>query len=347
MGQALDSGTGNLWYTKQGAKGTKATPGVTVLDSKPKWFDGQLDVNAVDGMEEYTDGNRWGSPSVYRDNVLGDLGSLTIQAQPYTASLFLAQLCGKDSVSGATDPYTHTITSAGTAGAYGTWWQKTGENVGPLREAFYDTKIGKLTMTCSEKQNPMHFELGILGLNMETFLVDPTQTENTDDPFYFPESTVTGTSQVVVDGMTLSEVNEEVLELDTGMEAWTGNDIKPNQLVEKKGTIVRAIKGIVTNETLKKYSKAVYGSEAAITEAGKTPANKALTAVIKNKYEKSASRSITIENPKVEIDPKNMKIGAQREGGPVAIEFGGQCLKEGATPAFTAIVLNAAATTQA
>jgi hypothetical protein len=345
MAQILDSGTGNVWYNKQSAKGTKATAGTTVTDTKPKLLSGVLAVKATDGMEEYVDGNRFGSPSMYRDTILGDLGTITIQVQPYTASLFSAQLLGKDTTTGASDPYTHTITSAGTAAAYGTWWQKTGAVVGPLREAFFDTKIGKAVWTAGDKQNVAHLAMDILGLQSEVFTADPTQAEDTDDPFYWPETTVASVSQIVVDGMTLGEVEEEVLEIDTGMEAWRGNDIKPNQLVEKKGTIVRAIKSVVTNETLKKFNKALYGEEA--PPAGKAPVNKVFYAAIKNLYEKSASRKITIENPKVQVDPKDMAIGPLAEGGPVPISFGGQCLKEGATPALTVIVLNAAATTQA
>lgn len=348
MSQVIESGIGSLNYGKQTAKGTIATAAtVTSVYSQPKWFDGVLGAKDTAGEEEYIDGQRWGSPSVYVDTVGGQVGTLAIQAQPSTAALYMAQLLGKDTVTGAGDPWTHTITSAGTAGAYGTWWQKTGSAVGPVREAYFDSKIAKLVMTCSDKQNPMHYALDILALQAaETYTVDPAKTQDTADPYYWPETEAAGVSTVELDGAAFTEVNEEVLEADTGMKAWWGNSQKPTQLIEGKGTIVRALHMIATDETIKKYRKALYGEEA--PAAGKQPIKAIFYALFKTKYEKSATRKITYESPRVAIDAKDLAIGAHREGGEIPLVFAGKAEKGlSAEPALTVVALSGDAETYA
>ena len=336
MSQVIESGQGTLNYGKQSGKGTIATAATTTqVFAKPKWFDGQLGAKETLGNEEYVDGNRWGSPSEYVDTVLGEVGDLTIQAQPTTAPLYWAQLLGKDTVTGSADPWTHTITSAGTSGAYGTWWQKTGAAVGPLREAYFDTKIGKLVQTASDKQNPMHLVLSILALQLETYAADPAKTEDTSDPYYFPETE----GFVEFDGSVSADVNEEMIEADTGAKPYWPNSIAPTQIIEGKGTIVRTIKTIITDINLKKFLKGIYGSEAPST--GSKPVKSVFYSVMKTKYEKSATRKITYESPRVAVDPKDFVIGAQREGGQIDISFGGQCLKGlSAEPALTIIALS-------
>lgn len=328
MSQVIEGGIGTANYCKQASgKGTIAVAATTTqIASKPKWEDGALQSLQTLGSEEYIDGNRWGSPSMYVDTVGGAVGTITIQAQPSSGGLFMAQLLGKDTVTGSADPWTHTITSAGTSGAYGTWWQKTGEAVGPLKEAYFDSKIGKLVMTCSDKQNPMHYALDIVALQgPQIYGTAPAKTEDTSDPFYWPETEASGTSFVELDGHAFTEVNEETLEADTGMKPWWGNSTRPTQLIEGKGTIVRGLHMIATDETLKRYNKAIYGSESP-TE-GTQPQKAVYYAVVKTKYEKSATRKVTFESPRVAIDPKDMVIGAQREGGEIPIMFGGNALK--------------------
>jgi hypothetical protein len=335
MSQVIESGQGTLNYGKQPAKGTIAVAATTTaVYSKPKWFDGALGSKDTLGNEEFVDGNRWGSPSEFTDTVLGEVGDLTIQAQPTSGPFFWAQLLGKDTVTGSVDPWTHTITTAGTSGAYGTWWQKTGAAVGPLREAYFDSKVSKLVQTSSDKQNVMHLALGILALQLETYETDPAKTEDTSDPYYFPESE----GAVEFDGAVSSDVNEEMIEADTGAKPYWPNSIAPTQIIEGKGTIVRSLKTIVTDVTLKKYLKAVYGSESPAVKS--KPTKSVFYAVLKSKYEKSATRRVTFESPRVAIDPKDFVIGAQREGGEIDIAFGGQALKEGATPAMTIVALS-------
>lgn len=340
---AIESGIGLLNYGRQAVKGTPATAAtITVGYNRPKWFDGQLGAKSTLASEEYVDGQRFASPANYTDTIGGEVGTLTIQVQAENAGLYAAQILGVDTVTGASDPFTHTITSAGSSGSWGTWWQKVGVAVGPHREMYSDSKFAKLMMVCGDKQNVMHYALDVQSVNpAQVFETDAAKTEDATDPYYYSEAE----GAINFDGTVLTDVNEETLEVDTGLKPYYANGPIATQLIEGKGTIITALKSIVTDETRLKYNKALYGETA--PAAGKKPIKSVFFAAVKTKYEKSATRTLTITRPRVAVDPKEMAIGPQREGGPIDISFGGQCLKEGATAALTIVALSADATTYA
>ncbi len=340
MSTAIESGIGGVNYGKQTAKGTIATAATTTVGyDKPKLADGQLSAKSITGSEEYVDGNRFGSPTNYVDTVGGLVGTLTIQPQPENAALNFAQILGVDTVTGSSDPYTHTITSAGTSGAWGTWWQKVGASVGPMRHLYSDSKTAKLMWVCGDKQRVAHQALDIMSCNpSQVFETDPAKTENPSDPFYFVDTA----GAIEFDGVNLPEVNEETLEIDTGLEPFYGNSQTPIHLIEKKGTIVSTVKTIVTSATVPLFNKAIFGE--ASPALGAKPTKLVYYAVLKTVYTKSSTRKLTIERPRVAVKADEMAVGPQKEGGPMDIAFGGQCLKEGATPALTIIGLTGDAT---
>lgn len=343
MGTAIESGVGTLNYGRQSVKGTKATAATTTIGyNKPKWFGGALKSGKTLGSEDYVDGNRFSSPSMFTDKVGGDVGTVTIQVQPENAGLFAAAILGVDTVTGTSDPYTHTITSAGTSGQWGTWWQKVGAAIGPERELYSDSKIGKLVMTGGQDQNVLHYDLSIMSLNPgEVFTTDPAKTEDTSDPLLWTE--VTGA--VTFDSTVDSDANEETLEIDTGMQPYYGDNILPSQLIEAKGTIVSTVKSIVTDTTLGFYRKAVYNTAA--PTAGTQPVKTVYYASLVTVYTRSATRTMTVTRPKIAVRPDDMVVAPQPQGGPNEISFGGPCLKSGATPALTIVVLSGDATTYA
>ena len=338
MSVAIEAGIGTLNYGKQAAKGTKGVAATTTGSfTRPKWVGGQFAVHKITASEEYVDGQRFGSPSPFTDRVGGAVGSPIVQLQPENAGLFCAQILGSDTVTGAGDPYTHTITSAGTAGAWGSWWQKVGSSVGPERELYWDSKISKMVIDVGRDQKVMHGTLDIMALvSGEVFTTDAAKTEDTTDPFYWTE--VTGA--VTFDGTVLTESHGETLEIDTGMEAFYGDDIAPNQLIEKKGTITRTLQAIVTDTTLAKYQKAVYGAAAPV--AGTLPVKTVFSAAATTVYTKSATRTLTITTPNIAVRPDDMVVAPAPDGGAQEIAFGGQCLKSGATAALTIVALTAA-----
>jgi hypothetical protein len=343
MSQVIESGIGTLNYGKQTVKGTPATAAtVTVGYNRPKWFDGVLKPGVILGSEEYIDGLRFGSPAQWVNDVGGMVGTVTIQAQPENAGLYMAQLLGVDTVTGAADPWTHTITSAGSSGSYATWWQKVGVAVGPEREMFIDSKIAKLLVTCGDKQNPLHYAIDIACLNpSQVFEIDAAKTEDATDPYYWNETE----GGITFDGTVLTDVDEETLEIDTGIKPFSANSITPAQLIEGKGKIIRTLKSIVTDETLAKFRKTVYGTTT--PALGAKPVKTVFFAAAKTVYTKTATRTLTYTTPKIAVKPDEMVVGPLREGGEIQIAFGGECLKEGATAALTVIALSADTTTYA
>jgi hypothetical protein len=335
MALVIESGIGTLNYGKQSAKGTKAVAATTTVGyNQPKLRDGQLSAKKTLGSEEFIDGRRFASPTIFTDTAGGAVGSPVIQAQPENAGLYFAQILGVDTSTGAGDPWTHTITSAGTSGAWGTWWEKTGVAVGPNREVYWDTKIAKLTMECGVQQKPMHLTMDLLALvPAEVYVTDPAKTQDLTDPFLWTEMT----GAMTFDGTVISEVEGEVLEIDTKMEPFWGDNILPAQLIEKKGSIVRTINTIVTDATLQKYYKAVYNNTA--PGAGTQPVKNVFQASVTSIYTRSATRTLTVTTPSLAVDPANLSVDPQPEGGKIPLSLTGMCQISGASPALTVIAL--------
>jgi hypothetical protein len=335
VAQVIESGIGTLNYGKQPAKGTKATAATTTVGyNQPKLKDGELSAKKVYGQEEYIDGQRFATPTVFTDKIGGEVGTPVIQVQPENGGLFGAQILGVDTVTGGADPWTHTVTSLGTAGAWGSWWEKTGASVGPVREMYWDAKIAKQVWECGVDQKVMHLSMTIMALvAAEVYTVDPAKTQDTSDPFIWTEMT----GSCSFDGTVISEVEGEVIEIDTGMEAFWGDGLTPLQLIEKKGLITSSIKTIVTDATLLKYYKALYNTTT--PSAGNVPTKDVYYAAVNTLYTRSATRTLAFQRPKVAVKPDDLAIGPQAEGGKIPIELGGACLKSGASAGLTIIAL--------
>lgn len=343
MAVVIESGIGTLNYGRQTVKGTPATAATTTVGyNRPKWFGGSYSARKTLNQEEYVDGLRFASPTTFTDTVGGAVGSTTIQVQPENAGLFAAAILGVDTVTGAADPYTHTITSAGTSGQWGTWWQKVGSAVGPQREMYSDSKISRLMLQVGSAQKVMHYEMDIASLNAaEIFSTDAAKTEDASDPYLWTE--VTGS--ITFDATVISDINEETVEANTEMEPFWGDDIKPSQLIEGKGFIASTIQSIVTDDTLAKYRKAVYNTPT--PSAGNKPVKDVFYAALSSVYTRSATRTLTITRPRVAVNPEDMTVAPLPEGGAIEIAFGGRCLKSGATAALSIVALSGDATTYA
>ena len=343
MATVIESGIGTLNYGRQSAKGTPATAATTTVGyNQPKWAGGFLSPNKKLGNAEYIDGSRFGSPSTYTDSVGGEVGSLSLQLQPENAGLFSAAILGIDTVTGASNPYTHTISSAGTSGHFSTWWQKVGSSVGPERQRYSDCKIAKLALSSTFADKVLKADLDIQCLSAaQTFSVDAAKTQDTSDPYFHTEST----GSFSVDSTTINEVTDSMLEIDTMMKPFYGDSIAPLQLIEGKGLITRSVKSIVTDDTLGKFRKAVYNSA---TPSPSTDPNSAVFyAAITNVYTRSATQTLTITTPRVAIDPATMDVAPRPEGGEIELTLGGTALKNGATAALTIVALSADATSYA
>lgn len=341
MATTIETGIGAVNYGKQSAKGTKATAASTGVGyNRLKHVGGGLKAGKTLGNQEYSDGNRFSSATAWVDKVGGDVGSVTLQAQPENIGLFYAQILGSDTVTGASDPYTHTITVSNSGGAWGTYWQKLGSAVGPVRQMFWDAKIAKLTQNSPRDRNAVNLELDIKALKCgEIYSTDPAKTEDTSDPYLLTEAS----GALTFDGTVISEIEDSIVEIDCGTEVFWGDDEAPLQLIEKKGIITRSVEAIVTDDTLAKYNKAIYGT--ATPTAGTLPTGDIFAPSVSQVFTRSATRTATITTPKVYVNPEDFEAMApQPEGGKMGIKFGGQCVKSGGSAPITVVVLSADAT---
>lgn len=336
MASVIESGIGTLNYGRQSAKGTAATAATTTVGyDRPKWQSGFLKPNKKLGMAEYIDGNRFASPSTYTDSVGGEVGTIGVQLQPENAGLYAAAILGVDTVTGGSDPYTHTITSAGTSGHWSTWWQKVGSAVGPERQAYIDCKIAKLTLTSTFADKVLLGEMDIQSLTpARTFATDASKTENSSDPYFHTEAS----ASFAFDSTTINEITESTLEVDTAMTPFYGDSVTPLQLIEGKGMITRSFKSIVTDDTLGKFRKAVYN--AASPSSSTNPSSSVFYASMTQVFTRSASRTLTITTPRVAVDPETMDVAPRPEGGEIELTLGGRCLKDGSTAALTITALS-------
>lgn len=341
MANTIETGIGAVNYGKQSAKGTIATAATTTVGyDRLKHVDGGFKANKSLNNEEYSDGNRFSSASAWVDKVGGDVGSVSLQVQPENIGLFYAQVLGSDVVTGGADPYTHTITVSNSGGAWGTWWQKLGSAIGPVRQVFYDSKIAKLTQSSPRDRNALHFDLDVKALKAaEIYTVDPAKTEDASDPYLLTEAA----GALTFDGTVVQEIEDSVIEIDCGTEVFWGDSVEPLQLIEKKGIVTRSIEAIVTDDLLLKYNKALYNATA--PTGGTRPGGVVFAPSISQVWTRSATRTATITTPKVNIDPNDFEeMAPMPEGGKKTIKFGGQAVKSGASSPITVVVLSGDAT---
>ena len=338
MGAPIESGIGSLWMAKQSALGTKATTSAASMQ-KLRLSSGSLVPNKKIGMEDRVDGSRFKNEYHFVDAVAGEVGSFTVQAQTKTAGFIFAVTLGVDVVTGSSDPYTHTMSSAGSGGAPVTFYQESGASAVHNIESYSDAYINKLTLEVGQDQKVMHLTCDVQALTgAEQEASAPSTAEDTEDPLLWTE--VTGA--VSLDGVALAEVEKETLEIDSGLSPFYGDGVSPAAIIPGKGPIGRTISSILTSDTIDYYNQTMYGT--ASPSAGDTPTNDVYYLDIETVYTRSASRSITIQTPKVALKPDEMNLSPQIEGGKKELVLGGECLKDGSTAALTVIVKSGVST---
>jgi hypothetical protein len=330
----IEAGIGQVWLGKQSALGTvKPTSDTNYI--VPRLTSADLSAAAANGQEEYVDGLRWSSPAVYRDTAGGAVGTIQYQGQVETIGQAWAWQLGSDTVTGGGDPWTHTIDTNGTAVCYVTARTKLGANVGPVRQAFVDSRVSKTVWTCSQSQNVAHIDVDLVSINPSIFqLTDPGQAAASPDPLTWPQVT----TQVLLNGVSLPEVSGEGITADLGITAYYGDSVTPAALIEGKSSPQRTLDTIVTASTLIQMYAAIYGTNT--PTGGSAVANVPTFASMTTKYVFSGTRDVTYVSPKVELDPQTFKFPPSPTGGTIPVSFGGACLKSGATAALTVIVRN-------
>jgi hypothetical protein len=328
----IEAGVGDVWYAKQSALGTIAASNAAGTVHLRKVGENVLKAAVTHGSEEWVDGQVFGSPQQFVDKVGGDVGSVTFQGQIETSGLMFAQVLAVDVVTGTTPDYTHTITSAGVAGPYGTWRQKAGSAIGPWRDAFWDSKVNRLVFNCGQDQKTMHLEAAIMALKAgEVFSTDPTAADSGTDSFRWDEAA----GAVTIAGTAYDEIDGETLEIDRKLEPAMGQALSPIALVPGKGEINSSFSAMVTDNTIPLPKTALYGTSSPAD--GTRPGAGVNYLALESTYTRSSVRSLKITRPKVEMRTEDWEIGPRAEGGKIPVTFGGRCLKSGATPAVTVV----------
>ncbi len=337
MATAIESQIGTLTH---GRHATGVAPDLTIataLADRPRWLSGVLDPAKTIGSEDYVDGLPFGSPTQFTEQVGGEVGSVTIQVQPSNSGLYFAELAGVDVVTGAADPYTHTIAFNGAVQPFGWWAQQVGAS-SPKRDLFYESKIGKGVFETSQGTKPMHAELSVVALRAgEIYATPAAKTEDTSDTWLHTESS----GSFSLDGTVICEVGSDVLDIDRGLSAFFGDNVEACQIIPGKGQITRSVQSIATSDTLALRNRVLYGASA--PAAGTRPVKAVYYAAITKTLTRSATRTLTISTPKVALNPADMKVGPSPGGGPIEMTFGGTCLKNGAAAPCTVTVLDGSA----
>jgi hypothetical protein len=330
---AIEAGVGDVVQTKQAALGT-IEPVATTANSKHlrKVGDEALKAAVTHGSEEWVDGKQFGSPSMFVDTVGGDVGKVTAQAQPGIAGFCFAQIIGVDVVTGTTPNFTHTIATGTANGPLQTFRQKTGVSVGPWRNAFWDAKINTLAFNASKDDEVAKIEQGVMALKAGTWTTaDPAAADSGVDPYKWSE----GVGAHTIDGVVLSEIEGETLEIDRKLDVHRGDSQAPVAYVPGKGEIITSLSAIVTDNTILRMKQVLYGTTTP-TDAQEISATINYVAM-ESLYTRDANNSLKITRPKVEVDPSDFEVSPRAEGGKIPVTFGGRCLNSGATPMLTVV----------
>lgn len=327
MTTGIETGTGGLWASNQSALGTQAATNAASTIRLRKATDDTLKSGKVHGREPYVDGAAYDSSTPYVDMVAGDVGSFVFQAQIETGAAVIARHVGVDVVTGAGDPFTHTIATGTANPTYNTIREKTGVAVGPFRGVWWDAIFNKVTWNVGNDQNVAHLACDVQCLkSMEIgSLTDPVAVDSATDPWRWGEAA----GAVTISTGAFPEISGETLEMDRAWTTRQGDNVTPYFFVPGRGAITRTFDGAVTDTLLPQLLLALFGS--ATPSVGDRPTSQPSNVALKTVYTRTAvTRLLTIDTPVVEVKPDDILIGTRPEGGLTPIAFGGQALASGA-----------------
>ncbi len=340
---AIESGVGDTWQCKQTALGTIQPPADLGNKHLHKSSDDALKAAKVYGSKEWVDGKQFGSPSMYVDTVGGAVGSVTSDGLIETAGFMVAQVVGVDVVTGIAPDFTHTISTGTANGPYQTFRQKVGATVGPWRNSFFDAKINKATINCSQQDKVMEVQQEIMAMKAANwFTVDPTATDAGTDPFNWNEATGAHTIDSGTGPVAFEEIDGETVEIDRKLDVHRGDSPAPVCFVPGKGEINSSCTALVTDNTIPVIKRALFGTVTPVDGQGLSSTVNYIA--LESTYTRTAVRSLKITRPRVAVNPENFEIGPHAGGGKIPITFGGQCLDSGTASMLTVVAKTSDAT---
>lgn len=306
-----------IWFAKQSTKGTPATiPSALTQGVTGHKVGGDVNVNRNDGSENYSDGTRFGSALDFVDTIVGE-GSPVVQGQPTVAAYLVYLMNGQESVTGASDPFTHTSTPA--AGSFWfTSWKKVGSTVGPLRQIFSDCRMTSLRLEGSSANKVVKLTPGFTSVTPgNTYTTDPTVPDEAINAFLYTE----GIGRFTIDAQVYSGHSSFAIVLSDSVSPWYGDDVIPFDITF--GVPAPTIEGVtilVDSTGLAEYNQQIYGSSA---PASGTPPLKTIPTL--GSYivdlQRGANRQLKFTAPSVHWAP-DMAIAGNPDGGPVELSMG-------------------------
>ena len=340
MTTGIESGTGGLWTSNQTALGTQAATSATSTIRLRKASEDTLKSNKAHGNESYVDGSAFDNATPYVQSVGGDVGKFVFQSQIETGAAIWARHVGVDVVTGAGDPWTHTITTGTANPVYQTIREKTGVAVGPYRVVYWDSIFNHVTMNCGGQQFPMHLDCGIHSLKSSEIgsLTDPVAVDSGTDPWRWGEAA----TAITIGAVSFPEINGETIDSDRGWTSQAGDNIEPAFFIPGEGPITRTFSGAVTDTLLPQIQLALFGSTT--PTVGTRPTSQPNFVALKSVYTRSGTRTLSHDTPRVEVKPDDFVIGTRPTGGLWPIAFGGRVLST-ASPHMTIIALTGSSAT--
>lgn len=216
-------------------------------------------------------------------------GDPVIAVRPELAPLILYAALGTKAVSGASDPYTHTIT-AGPDLPWITVWRMIGST---LFEQFVDCKVAALVIS-SKRGSPLTMQAKIVGRTARFRTSNQAVTVTTSVPFLHTHAA----GALKVEGAAVSAIREAVITIDNGLALRPGGFGDGWDIFGGFDRSIR-IRTVQRASSLALYNRFHYGAASPASGTTYVDTIQTLTGGLDLKWTISASRSMQIVMPNV------------------------------------------------
>lgn len=312
----------------QAAKGTPS-----VVSSQRLWLLGGTveGDKAVNDVEETSAGRLRNTAYV---GAASGAGTPSFAVRPITIGLLMYLAMGAKAVSGAGDPWTHTMTLASTL-PWCTIWRRLANG---LFERFADAKVNTLALR-SEAGGILAAEVGFMALSpAHKTAAEATATPEADSAVFVHGD---GVGALLYESVAAAEVRRASLSINNNLALQQGDAITPFDLVEQVQDITLETEHTIVNFEL--YKRWLYGSAAPADNA--TPSRTVLELAatgIDFKWTRpggAPERSLRVQAPRVQVQkPTGHEPNAS--GAPIVETRTHKVYKPAAGSGLTAIILN-------
>jgi len=329
------SNIADIAFAVQSAKGTGVVAGSS---TNRLWMAGGSQVHSETVKENFeeTTGLRMLSDAYISQ--VSAAGAPEFFCMPESIAPLLYGVLGAQAITGASDPYTHTLTPAATL-PYFTFWRSL---AGGLYEKFIDCVIPHLKIHF-ESGKPIRVTPTIMGLSPSFLTAAETviAVEKANRFLHYD-----GSAALKVEGTAVAALRSGDLDIDNGSQLVPGDSLTPYDVSVGRLGVVLATTVLVPDFTL--YNRVHYGTASPSNNAAPTTAPLELAgspAGIDFKWTRvAASRTLEVLIPRVQVDAFDDQPDVS--GNPMIRSVTYQAYdRAGAGPNISGIVLNAKATT--